>query len=96
MIRCTPNPQQLVFMGGKNDYSELPIEDTNIPHEKEAGIWVIERLRENGRVHWGPLEHPSISFSCAGFVHNVIVQARTHRVGISVDVESQRDTCKRV
>ena len=31
MIRCTPNPQQLVFMGGNNDYSELPIEDTNIP-----------------------------------------------------------------
>ena len=30
MIRCTPNPQQLIYMGGKNDYSELPIEETNI------------------------------------------------------------------
>ena len=96
MIRCTPNPQQLVFMGGKNDYSELPIEDTNIPHEKESGEWVIEQLLKNGRGHWGPLEHPSISFSCSGFVHNVIVQARTHRVGISFDVQSQRYTCKRV
>ena len=96
MIRCTPNPQQLVFMGGKNDYSELPIEDTNIPQEKESGEWVIEQLLRNGRGHWGPLEHPSITFSCSGFVHNVIVQARTHRVGISFDVQSQRYTCKRV
>lgn len=96
MIRCTPNPQQLVYMGGKNDYSELPIEDTNIPHEDQAGEWVIEQLLRNGRGHWGPLEHPAITFSCSGFVHNVIVQARTHRVGISFDVQSQRYTCKRV
>jgi len=96
MIRCTPNPQQLVYMGGKNDYSELPIEDTDIPHEKEAGEWIIEQLLANGRGHWGPLEHPAITFSCSGFVHNVIVQARTHRVGISFDVQSQRYTCRRV
>ena len=96
MIRCTPNPQQLVFMGGKNDYSELPIEDTEIPQEKECGEWVIEQLLSNERGHWGPLEHPSITFSCSGFVHNVMVQARTHRVGISFDVQSQRYTCKRV
>ena len=96
MIRCTPNPQQLVYMGGKNDYSELPIEDTDIPHEDEAGAWIIEQLLGNGRGHWGPLEHPAITFSCSGFVHNVVVQARTHRVGISFDVQSQRYTCKRV
>ena len=96
MIRNTPNPQQLVYMGGKNDYSELPIEDTKIPYESECGDWVINQLLSNGRGHWGPLEHPSITFSCSGFVHNVVVQARTHRVGISFDVQSQRYTCKRV
>ena len=96
MIRCTPNPQQLVYMGGKNDYSELPIEDTEIPLENASGEWVIKQLLANERGHWGPLEHPAISFSCSGFVHNVIVQARTHRVGISFDVQSQRYTCKRV
>ena len=96
MIRCTPNPQQLVYMGGKNDYSELPIEETEIPDETESGKWVIEQLLANERGHWGPLEHPAITFSCSGFVHNVIVQARTHRVGISFDVQSQRYTCKRV
>ena len=96
MIRCTPNPQQLIYMGGKNDYSELPIEETNIPLESECGEWVIDQLLANGRGHWGPLEHPAITFSCSGFVHNVMVQARTHRVGISFDVQSQRYTCKRV
>ena len=96
MIRHTPNPQQLVYMGGKNDYSELPIEETTIPDETESGHWVIDQLLANGRGHWGPLEHPAITFSCSGFVHNVVVQARTHRVGISFDVQSQRYTCKRV
>jgi thymidylate synthase (FAD) len=42
------------------------------------------------------LEHPGITFSCSGFVHNVIVQARTHRIGTSWDVQSQRYTGKRV
>jgi thymidylate synthase (FAD) len=42
------------------------------------------------------LEHPQITFSCSGFVHNVIVQARTHRIGTTWDVQSQRYTGKRV
>jgi len=42
------------------------------------------------------LEHPGITFSVSGYVHNVMVQARTHRVGISFDVQSQRYTGKRV
>lgn len=96
MIRRTMNPQQLVYMGGKNDYSELPIEDTKIPGEWECGEWVVDQLLANDRGHWGPLEHPAITFSCSGFVHNVIVQARTHRVGVSFDVQSQRYTGKRV
>jgi thymidylate synthase (FAD) len=42
------------------------------------------------------LEHPQITFSCAGFVHNVVVQGRTHRIGTSWDVQSQRYTGRRV
>lgn len=42
------------------------------------------------------LEHPAITFSVAGYVHNVMVQARTHRVGVTFDVQSQRYTGKRV
>ena len=42
------------------------------------------------------LEHPQITLSCSGFVHNVIVQARTHRIGTTWDVQSQRYTGKRI
>jgi thymidylate synthase (FAD) len=96
MIRQSPLPQTLVWQAGKNDYSEVPIHTVMPPGEKECGKWVIEQLLANERGHWGPLEHPAISFDCVGFVHNVIVQARTHRVGVSFDVQSQRYTGSRV
>jgi thymidylate synthase (FAD) len=55
-------------------------------------------VRRNGKVAvcGNCLEHPQITFSVAGFVHNVIVQARTHRIGTTWDVQSQRYTGKRV
>jgi len=96
LLEATSNPQTLVWRGGKNDYSEEPIHTVIPPGETECGKWVIEQLLANERGHWGPLEHPAITFDCVGFVHNVIVQARTHRVGVSFDVQSQRYTGRRV
>jgi thymidylate synthase (FAD) len=96
MIRQSQLPQTLVWQAGKNDYSEVPIHTVMPPVEKECGKWAVEHLLANERGHWGPLEHPAISFDCVGFVHNVIVQARTHRVGVSFDVQSQRYTGRRV
>ena len=96
MLRQTQLPQTLVWQGGKNDYSEEPIHTKFPPNEKECGKWVIEQLLANERGHWGPLEHPAIAMDCVGFVHNVMVQARTHRVGVSFDVQSQRYTGRRV
>lgn len=42
------------------------------------------------------LEHPGITFSVSGYVHSVMVQGRTHRIGTSWDCQSQRYTGKRV
>lgn len=42
------------------------------------------------------LEHPQITFSVSGYVHNVMVQGRTHRIGTSWDCQSQRYTGKRI
>ena len=42
------------------------------------------------------LEHPQITLSVSGYVHSVMVQARTHRIGTSWDCQSQRYTGKRV
>lgn len=89
-------PEQVVWQAAKNDYSEIAIEDAKTPLPNDCGKWIVEELLANERGHWGPLEHPQITFSCTGFVHSVIVQARTHRIGTSWDVQSQRYTGKRV
>lgn len=88
--------ETVVWQAGKADYSEVPIHTIKPPTPQECGEWIVDQLLSNERGHWGPLEHPSLTFSCAGFVHSVIVQGRTHRIGNSWDVQSQRYTGKRV
>lgn len=55
-------------------------------------------VRRNGKVAvcGNCLEHPQITLSVSGYVHSVMVQARTHRIGTSWDCQSQRYTGKRV
>ena len=91
-----PIPEQVIYQAGKNDYSEIPIHDQEIPPPQKCGEWIVEQLLANERGHYGPLEHPGITFSVSGYVHNVAMQARTHRVGVSFDVQSQRYTGRRV
>jgi len=57
---------------------------------------LIVRRNDKVAVCGNCLEHPAITFSVSGYVHSVMVQARTHRVGVSFDVQSQRYTGKRV
>ena len=94
-LQCYPIPEQVIYQAAKNDYSEIAIHEQEIPSPQECGEWIVDTLLANDRGHFGPLETPSITFSVAGYVHNVIVQARTHRIA-SFDVQSQRYTGKRV
>jgi thymidylate synthase (FAD) len=96
VLQCYPIPEQVIYQAGKGDYSETPIHHQKIPTPSKCGEWIVEQLLSNERGHYGPLEHPAITFSVSGYVHNVMVQARTHRVGVSFDVQSQRYTGKRV
>lgn len=96
VLQCYPIPEQVIYQAAKCDYSETPIHTQKIPAPSECGEWVVERLLSNEKGHWGPLEHPGITFSVSGYVHNVAMQARTHRVGVSFDVQSQRYTGQRV
>ena len=91
-LQSYPIPEQVIWQAGKGDYSEVPIHKVEVPSSSKCGEWIVEQLLANDRGHWGPLEHPGITFSCSGFVHNVIVQARTHRIGTTWDVQSQRYT----
>ena len=90
------NPQQMVWYAGKQDYSEEAIYTKTPPEEQKAGKWIVDQLLANDRGHYGPLEHPGLILNVCGYVHNVMVQARTHRVGVSFDVQSQRYTGRRV
>ena len=48
------------------------------------------------RDSYGPLEHAQIVLNVGWFPHSVMQQARTHRVGVSFDVQSMRYTGKRI
>lgn len=90
------NPQVLTWRGMHQDYSELFVALEQEPSEQEAGEIIIRHLLAGGRGHYGPLEHPAITFAVGWFPHSVMQQARTHRVGVSFDVQSMRYTGNRI
>ena len=92
----TFNPQTLIWQAMHQDYSELCVLDELPPSEPKAGEIAVKRLLAGGRGHFGVLEHPSITFSVGYFPHSVMQQARTHRVGVSFDVQSMRYTGQRI
>ena len=98
LIAATPNPQQCVYAGMHQDYSEGFVVDerSSWPDETRAGELCVKRLLAGERGHYGPTEHVSIVLNAGWFPHSVMQQARTHRVGISFDVQSGRYTGERV
>lgn len=89
VISQTPNPQQVVYAALHQDYTEAFVYDErdSFPTEQECGEIIVKRLLAGERGHYGPLEHPQIVFNCGYFPHSVMQQARTHRVGVSFDVQ---------
>ena len=87
VLNRTEHPQTLCWWAMHQDYSEEFAFDENPPSEPEAGALVVKHLLAGERGHYGPLEHPSITFACGWFPHSVMQQARTHRVGVSFDVQ---------
>ncbi len=98
LIAATPNPQQCVYAGMHQDYSEgfVAADRDNWPDETRAGKICVKRLLAGERGHYGPLEHAQIVLNVGWFPHSVMQQARTHRVGVSFDVQSGRYTSKRI
>lgn len=111
LLNQTLDPQQIIYAAMHTDYSEefvfdelswLSSYDTASFYnrvgitEKEAGDLVVKNLLNGNRGHFGCLEHPQIIFNCGWFPHSVMQQVRTHRVGISFDVQSGRYTGQRI
>ena len=80
------------------DYSEdfVAGDRENWPDETRAGEICIKRLVAGDRGHFGPFEHAQIMLNVGWFPHSVMQQARTHRVGVSFDVQSMRYTGERI
>ncbi|MEA5495590.1 FAD-dependent thymidylate synthase [Limnoraphis robusta Tam1] len=94
VIAQTPNPQTVIYAAMHQDYSDQFIIDERDqwPSETKCGEIIVKRLLAGDRGHYGPLEHVQIVLNCGYFPHSVMQQARTHRVGISFDVQSFRYT----
>jgi len=97
-IAATPNPQQCVYAAMHQDYSEGFVFDErdSWPSETRAGELCVKRLLAGERGHYGPLEHAQIVLNAGWFPHSVMQQARTHRIGVSMDVQSMRYTGDRI
>jgi thymidylate synthase (FAD) len=96
VLNRTEHPQTLCWWAMHQDYSENFVFDEEPPSESESGTLIVKHLLAGERGHYGPLEHPAITFNVGGFPHAVMQQARTHRVGVSFDVQSGRYTGKRI
>jgi thymidylate synthase (FAD) len=98
VISQTANPQRVICAALRQDYAENFIYDAyqEFSDEEHSGELIVKHLLAGGRGHYGPLEHPQIVFNCGWFPHSTMQQLRTHRVGISFDVQSFRYTGTRI
>lgn len=93
-INASPNPQQVCWLAAHQDYSEDVVYNITPPPEHKAGEYIIKHCLQYG--HWGIIEHPQIVVNAGHFPHDVMQQLRTHRVGVSFDVQSGRYSGKRI
>lgn len=92
----THDPQTVVWFAMHQDYSENFVFNEDPPSERRAGELVVKHLLAGNRGHYGCTEHPSITLNVGWFPHSVMQQARTHRIGVSFDVQSGRYTSQRI
>ena len=98
VLSKTERPNLLSYLAMHQDYSEGNVADEleklSQLSEAELGERLVKRCIKFN--HWGVIEGCSISFNCIGFPHSVINQARTHRIGVTWDVQSMRYTGERI
>jgi len=94
VISAITKPQTTVWMAMHQDYSHklVTMHWEEVPIESMAGEFIVKHLLKGDRGHYGPFEHPQITINVGYFNHATMQQLRTHRVGVSFDVQSFRYT----
>lgn len=96
LIEATPNPEELICRGARNDYMsefnpDLSFEETMATVEgdtlEDKKRTLIGHLMQHG--HFGPFEHPSITIGLEGVSRACMAQLTRHR-HVSFDVQSMR------
>lgn len=97
LISATPHPQLVTWRAMHQDYTSAFVWDDKTPSSHSAaGAACVRALLAGERGHYGPLEHAQIVLNCGWFPHSVMQQARTHRIGVSFDVQSFRYTSETI
>jgi thymidylate synthase (FAD) len=91
-IASMQQPATITYIAMHQDYCDELAVLTKIPNEQICGELVVKHLLSANRGHFGCLEHPQIVFNVGYFPHSTMQQLRTHRVGVSFDVQSFRYT----
>lgn len=98
VLSQTPRPNLQAYLDLHQCYSEGNITDQLTKLEalsdEELGRRVVDNCVKYG--HYGVLESNNITFAVEGFPHNVMVQARTHRISTTFNVQSMRYTGNRI
>jgi thymidylate synthase (FAD) len=96
LLEATSDPETLLCKAARNDYSEgfvgeqsfeetmATVDGDTIEEKKET---LIGHLMEHG--HYGPFEHPQITFAVKGVSRSCMAQITRHR-HVSFDVQSMR------
>jgi thymidylate synthase (FAD) len=96
LLEATEDPEDLVCKAARNDYSDEfvggqsleatmeTVEGDTIEEKKET---LIGHLLDHG--HFGPFEHPQITFAVKGVSRSCMAQITRHR-HVSFDVQSMR------
>lgn len=90
VIGCMSNPQTIIYQAMHQCYSNDDVSVVNMS-ESDCGKAAVKRLLKGNKGHFGCLEHPQFVIN-ANYNHTVLQQLRTHRVGVSFDVQSFRYT----
>ena len=96
VLEATDEPERLVCQGARNDYAAQFVGDTEFEElmstvdgdDLEAKMeTLIGHLLSHG--HYGPFEHPQITFAVEGMSRSCMAQLTRHR-HVSFDVQSMR------